>query len=37
MLSLWSVVQKNVGFEEYMKHRIKCDYMKWREISEVES
>jgi hypothetical protein len=32
---LVSVVQKNGSFEENMKHRIKCGWMKWREASGV--
>ena len=32
---LGSVVQKDGGFEEDIKHRIKCGRVKWREASGV--
>ena len=32
---LRSVVQKDGGFEEDMKHRIKCGWTKWREASGI--
>lgn len=30
---LESVIQKDMGVEEDMKHRIKCSWMKWRKTS----
>jgi len=32
---LESVLQKNVGFNEDIMHRIKCGWIKWRETSGV--
>ena len=32
---LGSVVQNNGDFEEDMKHRVKCGWIKWREASGV--
>ena len=32
---LGSVIQKDGGFEEDMKHRIKCGWTKWREASGI--
>lgn len=34
---LRSFIQKNRGFDEYVKHKIKCGWIKWREVSGVLS
>lgn len=32
---LGCIVQKNGGFVKNVKHRIKCEWIKWREVSGV--
>lgn len=35
LMYLGSVLQKNVGFEEDMKHKIRFEWIEWRESSSI--